>query len=238
MPGREIPFEGVLNFRDLGGYAGMDGRTVRWHKFYRSMSPEWMTEADLERARRELKIGLVIDLRGPDRSSGPLASTPARRVAIDVAAGPRSGKVPRPPTDDHEMIFPWFLKAAAPQLVEAIETCAVAHTPLLFHCHTGKDRTGFLAAAILGVAGVSDEDIVTDYLMSVPHFEPMMQHLREMGAPIPPEAPRMAQDPPTEAGIRAALAFVNSEFGGFQEYLLASGATQSALDRLAEAMLE
>jgi protein-tyrosine phosphatase len=35
---------------------------------------------------------------------------------------------------------------------------------LLFHCFAGKDRTGWGAVIILKILGVSDEDIVEDYL--------------------------------------------------------------------------
>lgn len=33
---RHIPFEGVHNFRDLGGYQSTDGRTIRWRTLFRS----------------------------------------------------------------------------------------------------------------------------------------------------------------------------------------------------------
>ena len=37
---------------------------------------------------------------------------------------------------------------------------------VLWHCSAGKDRTGILAAVLLSLLGVSDEDIVSDYLIS------------------------------------------------------------------------
>lgn len=33
---RLVTLEGTLNFRDLGGYVGLDGRTVRWGMVFRS----------------------------------------------------------------------------------------------------------------------------------------------------------------------------------------------------------
>lgn len=36
--------------------------------------------------------------------------------------------------------------------------------PILFHCHGGKDRTGFISALILSIVGYSQEDIIRDYL--------------------------------------------------------------------------
>jgi protein-tyrosine phosphatase len=38
---------------------------------------------------------------------------------------------------------------------------------VLFHCSHGKDRTGIIAALLLKCAGVSDEDVINDYALSV-----------------------------------------------------------------------
>lgn len=43
---------------------------------------------------------------------------------------------------------------------------------ILFHCTAGKDRTGVLAALILKLAGVSDEDIARDYALTRVGREP------------------------------------------------------------------
>ena len=53
---RSIPLEGASNFRDLGGYPGMDGRPLRWRKLFRSdhlgaLSPQDIaTLTDLDEA--------------------------------------------------------------------------------------------------------------------------------------------------------------------------------------------
>ena len=60
---RRIEFEGVANFRDLGGYETADGRTVRWRQLFRSDALHYMTKRDAVRARDELGIRTVIDLR-------------------------------------------------------------------------------------------------------------------------------------------------------------------------------
>ena len=38
--------------------------------------------------------------------------------------------------------------------------------PFLFHCTAGKDRTGFVAAAILKFLGVPDDVVFADYLLT------------------------------------------------------------------------
>ena len=83
---RHLSFERCFNFRDLGGYATEDGRRVKWRRLFRSMTPQWMTPADVEEAKA-LGIELVVDLRGPrDDTSGPLGEPPARRIAPGTAA--------------------------------------------------------------------------------------------------------------------------------------------------------
>ena len=40
------------------------------------------------------------------------------------------------------------------------------HTPALFHCTTGKDRTGWASAALLTLLGVPQKTVMSDYLRS------------------------------------------------------------------------
>ena len=43
---RHIPFEGMENARDLGGYATMDGGITRYGVYIRTELPEGLTAAD------------------------------------------------------------------------------------------------------------------------------------------------------------------------------------------------
>jgi protein-tyrosine phosphatase len=47
----------------------------------------------------------------------------------------------------------------------------------LFHCTTGKDRTGWGAAALLTLLGVPEETVMEDYLRSNDYIIPMYQHV-------------------------------------------------------------
>jgi hypothetical protein len=59
---RLVPFEGVLNFRDLGGYETSDGRRTRWGRLFRSDALHDLTDDDLAMFRG-LGIAAVVDLR-------------------------------------------------------------------------------------------------------------------------------------------------------------------------------
>ena len=55
-----------------------------------------------------------------------------------------------------------MLSDGADSLVRIVELVGDGH-PALFHCAAGKDRTGVVAAMLLGLVGVPHEEIATDY---------------------------------------------------------------------------
>ena len=61
---RNLTFSSSYNFRDVGGYAGLDGRTVRWRRLFRADSLHRLKGADWE-AFAALGVRSVIDLRRP-----------------------------------------------------------------------------------------------------------------------------------------------------------------------------
>ena len=61
---RHVPLEGAANFRDLGGYATEDGRSVKWGQLYRADALGDLSDGDLE-TLSELGIRLVCDFRSP-----------------------------------------------------------------------------------------------------------------------------------------------------------------------------
>src|SRR3990170_6802600 len=76
---RIINFEGVSNFRDLGGYRTSDGRTTVWRTLFRSGELQKITKSGLENLTGELKVNTVIDLRSSielgERGIGLLSET-------------------------------------------------------------------------------------------------------------------------------------------------------------------
>jgi len=94
---RLLPFDGAEHFRDLGGYATSDGRSVRWGRAYRSGQLAGLSDEDVARLA-ELGLGLVVDFRSekerehePDR----LPSAPAPRVVL--------APITTPGVDPHEL---------------------------------------------------------------------------------------------------------------------------------------
>ena len=108
----------------------------------------------------------------------------------------------------------------------------------MFHCSAGKDRTGVLAALLLGALGVPDETIVADYSLSRDAMERMLVWLQER-APDPETLARFAP------AIRAAepvamevfLAGLREQFGSFDDYFSSLGVAD-AVTTLRATLLE
>jgi protein-tyrosine phosphatase len=107
---------------------------------------------------------------------------------------------------------------------------------LVFHCTAGKDRTGIAAALLLSALGVSDEQVMQDFLLSNRVFRPPPPPA--LADAIPPAA-RQALWSVRPSYLRAALLVINSEHGGMAGYLREGlGLTQPMLDELGRRVLQ
>lgn len=178
---RLLPLDGAHNARDLGGYAGADGRRVRWGLAYRSDALGDLSDADVAYLAR-LDVHQVVDFRSDrerERQPDHLPASPALRVverpifgaALDpqalrdrlLSGEVRAGEMAsllveanRAFPTDFAAVYAGFLRDLADP----------ANLPVLFHCTAGKDRAGFAAAALLLALGVPRESVMQDYLLT------------------------------------------------------------------------
>ncbi|WBX85795.1 tyrosine-protein phosphatase [Sphingosinicella microcystinivorans] len=167
-------FEGAYNLRDLGGIPGLGGRRVKAGHVFRSGSLAHFSPAAVQ-ALLGIGVSLIVDLRsGPERSHGPspapLEVIPHWRMASESLGNPRplldlclAGTSGRDAMRDIYRSMPIAQAEAYRALFHHI---ARGHTPLLFHCAAGKDRTGVASALLLALLGVGREAIVADYVES------------------------------------------------------------------------
>ncbi len=176
-PIRHLPFEALFNVRDLGGYQGRAGQTLRWQRVYRADALGRGTRADRV-ALAELGLRTVIDLR-TDRevSAHPMPVLPGSHVRYhhlpllrqtwderDLAPTEAEGDAAFLTTRYLDMLV-----EGAPAIADALRVMAEPGAyPVVFHCAVGKDRTGVLAAVLLALLGVHDETIIADYARSAP----------------------------------------------------------------------
>ena len=167
---RIIPLFAVHNFRDLGGYPTVDGRATRWRTLFRADGLYRSTKEDASRIL-ELGVRTVIDLRTEQevttRGKFPLAGQGVAYHHLPIIDA-TWGETATLETDDAVEFLVWayreMLNGAGDKFSDAIRLLAHQQTlPAVFHCAAGKDRTGLLAALMLGLLGVRNETIAADY---------------------------------------------------------------------------
>ncbi|MFI2367777.1 tyrosine-protein phosphatase [Streptomyces sp. NPDC018833] len=239
---RHVIFERLHNFRDMGGYRGADGRTVRWRLLYRSDSLGKLAGADRERFRA-LGIRTVIDLR----YSWEIEAK--GRVPHDEVAAYHHLSVEHRPYDQAEIspdVAPWrhladrFAEVAldgADELRRALEIIAANESPLVFHCASGKDRTGLLAAVLLGLLGVGDDDIAADFALTELATERLIADWRTAHPGREPRWPGYGRAP--EDIIRLFLADLSATYGSLHAYATGHvGLDEKVIAQLRERLLE
>jgi protein-tyrosine phosphatase len=264
--GTTIGLVHAANARDLGGYPTMDGRRVRRGLLFRSSALHRLDPADQQRVA-DLGLRCVLDFRHPreielvgaDRLPTPppglLVSMPLFDLAHDVftavslvLAGEAGPEVLAMLDGDGAVdamigIYRWLSGSvpAGQAFGAAIRLIAEADAlPMLFHCTAGKDRTGWLAATLLHILGVSPELIEQDYLLTnrynAEHIKLLLH--RADGRLANPEMLRPLLEARSEY-LAAALHEVDQGPGSFNGYLRGRlGLDQSTLDALADRLLE
>lgn len=244
-PGRALPLEGCVNFRDLGGYRTGDGRSVRWRHLFRADGLNRLSEGD-----RETFVGLgvatVIDLRTVDeattRGRFPVDLVPVRYFDLPLTdVLPSAEDLPSWREASYVASrYVAMVTDGGPVLTRAIEALAEAESlPAVFHCSAGKDRTGVLAALILAFLGVPDETIVDDYMLSAAAMEQLLERLT---AEYPDSVEEVLRFAPSILHVMPEtmvefLAAVRTEFGAY-DALERSLGVGPAMDRLRVSVLE
>jgi len=247
MNQRRIELEGAVNFRDLGGYPAEGGRTMRWRTIYRSDSLSDLTDSDVC-GFRQLGINTLCDFRlseeserKPNRlpSGHRINVVPLRFVpegTLDMLSAIDRGQY-GPADVEREVLIHYrkFVNEHASEYRRVFEVILSKDSlPLLMHCTSGKDRTGFAAAAVLLAVGVPREIIVEDYAMTN-DFRRDIRHLFSNAVSKPTIDALTSANP---RYIEAALDEIGARFGTTEAWLQSLGVTPSRRARLRDLLTE
>lgn len=245
-----------LNFRDIGGIAGDNGRLIRKGLVYRSEGPGSFDDvhgAEL----RALPIRLVCDLRSAverDRDPHRWLTDDVRVLDLDMNTDLRAGSndgwalLRENPTRDGALAamrhnYAAMPGALVPQLDDFVDALIKRETPMLVHCTAGKDRTGVLLAVLLRALGVAQVDIMQDYLRSDvfstnrPMGESLAHSFNAHFGFVPSDAVIETLMGVHPVFLEAAFAVINEKWGGMDGYLAAAGIDQARVAALRDAML-
>ncbi len=182
---RVRPYQTIFNFRDFGGYAAGAGHRVVTDRLFRSAHLANLSEGELSDIA-SLGIDVVIDMRhAPERVKQPSKWSPDRVLTLPKDQAREDAKVAPHEAFTREEMYTaedarrymmgsytgrphdaGFKAIHREALLAMTEEDAGEGPNVLVHCAAGKDRTGTLCALVLGLLGVSDDDIMADYLLT------------------------------------------------------------------------
>lgn len=237
---RLLNFEGIPNFRDLGGYSTTDGRQLKWGRLYRAGS---LTNASTEDLANLQKLGLVsiIDFRStvekqqePDRlpeAAGfelieiPVLDEGNMALARELTERIESGNLGD--FDPNQVMLTanrQFANEFTPRFRLFIRAVLAADgAPVLWHCTAGKDRTGFASAILLRILGVPPDVVMRDYMASeqpaleARRNELLMLRLFKGGDTADKVASLLGVD---ETWLQAAFDEIDATWGDFDSYVI------------------
>jgi protein-tyrosine phosphatase len=196
--GLALGMETVPNLRDVGGYKTRDGKTVARGVAYRSDTFNPMSAEEIKKLGR-LVLKNDFDLRTNAEVKAMPDELPPRveyhqiNVLADEkgAAAAELEALLHQPKKANKVLGDGKIEAMFMQVYRAFITLPSAKqsyrklfldlanpemAPAVFHCTTGKDRTGWAAAALLTLLGVPAETVMADYMRTNDYTLPQFQH--------------------------------------------------------------
>ncbi|BCH21210.1 tyrosine-protein phosphatase [Mesorhizobium sp. L-8-3] len=236
---RLLRLQGAHNIRDLGGYAVADGNETKWRAALRGDGLARLSAGD-----RAMLLGeglrTVIDLRSRHERQAepnPFEGHPNvwfHNIPLFGALAPIEAAKGAVGRFDMAARYREAIDHCQDQIAQVISTIASADDGVvLFHCSAGKDRTGIIAALLLSLAGVDDDTIVEDYVLTAAVAAPLLERLRAeaigRGGSAELVDSFLTSEPETMRGL---LTHIAQAHGGTAAYLSAIGLDPSILATL------
>jgi len=244
-----MDLDGPANFRDLGGYPTLDGRTTQRGRVFRSDSLSFLSDRDIARLRDDWGVRTVIDLRAghevEEHGHGPL-SEHVRQLHLPIVDQTREPPQPRkllrraPKFQTLDQIYAFMLKEYADRFGTVLRAIAsTGAAPVVFHCAAGKDRTGLVSMLLLGVCNVADELIVADFSLTearMPEIVARHTARAEANDRLPEVAGQQYGAQPTT--MQTVLQELRAAHGSVEAYVRGAGVGDETIGRIRALLLD
>jgi len=258
-----MQLDGAQNVRDLGGYRTAHGREVTRGAVFRGDALSQLTPADVT-TLSGLRLRTVVDFRlpgevlvnGEDRlpDGATLIRLPTPGADIGtfyelIASGDHArqqatlgqGRATQFMLDVHRGFVADQRQRDGFGIALRMMADARQGLPLLYHCTSGKDRTGWMTAIVLTALSVPHATVLADYLLANDIYQAryfkLGNDLAKTGMMRDPGLlrPVMELNP---GYLEAAFDEVGRRYGSFNEFMYRGlGMDEQTMARLLDALL-
>jgi protein-tyrosine phosphatase len=221
---------------------------VRHGRVFRSDSLASLSEADIRYVVATLGLRTAVDLRAghelddhPHRVVADAGIVVHHRPIVDETRRRSVGAPTDLALDD---VYLMMLDRFGDRFATVVELMAdAAGHPAVFFCAAGKDRTGLVAAIVLGALGVPDETIAADYAFTAGILPVLAERnrvraeARGASAEVQLDAYGQALAMAEAATMLSVLTRLRAEHGSVDGYLQAHGLPTDAVAALRAGML-
>jgi len=229
----------------VGGYAAAGGRAVRTGRLFRSDSLASVSDTDITCIVDTLALRTAVDLRAghevDDHPHRPLLEAGVavhhRPIVDETRRRPDDTPMPERGLDE---IYVLMLERFGDRFAAVVELIADADGhPVVFFCAGGKDRTGLVAALVLGALGVDDDAIAADYALTAENLPVLLERNRARAAArgVDPEVADHALLVAEATTMLAVLERLRAEHGSVEGYLERHGLAPDAVAALRAGLL-
>jgi protein-tyrosine phosphatase len=217
---------------------------VRHGRVFRSDSLASLSEFDIRYVVATIGLRTAVDLRAghevADHPHQPLAEAGVivhHRPIVDETRR-RGVGTPRDLAIDEAYVI--MLERFGDRFARVVELVADSDGhPLVFFCAGGKDRTGLVAALVLGALGVADETIADDYALTAGILPVLLERNRVRAEARGVSAEVVEHELLTAEAttMLAVLERLRSDHGSIESYLESHGLPVDALPSLRTGLL-
>ena len=243
-----IHLHSIQNARELGGYITVDGRKITNGLLLRTASLNGISDEDIRLLTNVYRVQHIVDFRMAmemtgaedppidgaeyhhlnviDPSTFPVQEDTEINVAsLDLAQSVAFSE--QIGAFDGRMYVGFLASETGKNAYSDFFRILLSADPdraVLWHCTSGKDRTGLAAMLLLSAFGVDDETIIEDYLLTntynAQRIEATKRRLKEQGfddAFI--NKATLVLDAISERSMHSAIAYLKKEYSSVPGYI-------------------